>query len=207
MSETPTWFRALQVTLGVLAIILAVAVWLFYTVAIFIMILLFAVSLMIIGFSGIFEGLDKTLPGWRRGLWLTLGLLSIVIAFMVIAFPLSGISLLIILLGIGLLFNGFTGIIQGAADSELDSWYRALLVILGVLIIIVSFFVLLNPTLGTILWYWPPYILPLPGTSIPPLGFYSILPSIGYVLLVFFLSLGFVVRGIQAILSGLRGKQ
>ena len=207
MSETPTWFRALQVTLGVLAIILAVAVWLFYTVAIFTMIFLFAVSLMVIGFSGIFEGFDKTLPGWRRGLWLTLGLLSIVIAFMVIVFPLVGISLLIILLGIGLLFNGFTGIIQGASDSELDSWYRALLVILGVLVIIVSFFVLLNPTLGIVLWYWPPYILPLPGTSIPPLGFYSILPSIGYVLLVFFLSLGFVVRGIQAILSGIRGKQ
>lgn len=207
MSEKPTWFRALQVTLGLLAIILAIAVWLFYTVAIFTMILLFAVSLMFIGFTGIFEGLGETHPEWRRAVWLILGILTVVIAFVVIVFPLFGITLLIILLGLGLLFNGFMGIINGASYSELAGWYRALLIILGILIIILSFFVLLNPTLGTILWYWPPYILALPGTYIPPLGFYSIIPSIGYVLLVFFLSLGFIIRGIQAILSGVKGKQ
>ncbi len=206
MSEIPTWYRATQIILGSLAITLAILVWLYYTVAIFTMILLFAASLMVIGFLVLISGFgDQTLPGWRRALWLILGLLSVLIAFAVIVFPSIGISVLIILLGIGLLFNGFTGIIRGASDTEPPGWYRALLIVLGLLIVIASFFVLMNPTLGTILWYWPPFVLILPGTSIPAFGFYSIVPSFGYLLLVLFLSLGFIIRGIQAILSGARG--
>lgn len=206
MSEAPTWYRGLQVTFGLIAIVLAVAVWLYYTVAIFIMILLFAVSLLVIGFSGIIDGYgNTTLPLWRRALWLVLGLLSVVIAFAVIVFPATGISILILLLGIGLLINGLMGIISGALDSETPGGFRALLVIFGLIVFILSFYVIANPTLGTILWYWPPYVLILPGTSIPSFGFYQILPSFGYLLLVLFLSLGFIVRGIQAIIAGVKG--
>ncbi|MHA1210094.1 MAG: hypothetical protein ACTSRF_12855 [Candidatus Freyarchaeota archaeon] len=83
------------------------------------MILLFAVSLLVIGFSGIIDGYgNTTLPLWRRALWLVLGLLSVVIAFAVIVFPATGISILILLLGIGLLINGLMGIISGDLDSE-----------------------------------------------------------------------------------------
>ncbi|MEX2723661.1 MAG: DUF308 domain-containing protein [Candidatus Freyarchaeota archaeon] len=205
MSQAPGWYRALLVILGLVAIMFAVAVWLYYTVAIFTMILLFAFSLTSIGLVGVSVGLENKglTSGWRI-LWLTLGIISLAIAVIVIAFPLIGISILIILLGVGLLFNGFSGIIQGALDSELDTGYRALLLPFGILIVIASFFILLNPTLGTILWYWPPLLLLLSGTYIPPIGFYTIIPSAGYLLLVFFLSLGFIIRGIQAILSGIR---
>ncbi|MBS7249070.1 MAG: DUF308 domain-containing protein [Candidatus Freyarchaeota archaeon] len=205
MSQAPGWYRALLVILGLVAIMFAVAVWLYYTVAIFTMILLFAFSLISIGLVGVSVGLEnKGLPSGWRILWLTLGIISLAIAVIVIAFPLIGISILIILLGVGLLFNGFNGIIQGALDSELDTGYRVLLLFFGILIVIASFFILLNPTLGTILWYWPPLLLLLNGTYIPPIGFYTIIPSAGYLLLVFFLSLGFIIRGIQAILSGIR---
>jgi uncharacterized membrane protein HdeD (DUF308 family) len=190
-----------------MSITFAVAVWLFYTVAIFTMILLFAFSLLIVGLVGVSVGLeDKELPTGWRALWLVLGITSLVIAVIVIVFPLIGISILIILLGVGLLFNGFNGIIQGVFDSDLDTSYRALLLFFGVLIVTASLFILLNPTLGTILWYWPPFLLVLNGTCIPPIGFYFIIPSAGYLLLVFFLSLGFIIRGIQAILLGIKGR-
>ncbi len=207
MSQAPSWYRALLAILGLMAITFAVAVWLFYTVAIFTMILLFAFSLLIVGLVGVSVGLeDKELPSEWRVLWLVLGITSLVIAVIVIVFPLIGISILIILLGVGLLFNGFNGIIQGAFDSDLDTGYRALLLFFGILIVTASFFILLNPTLGTILWYWPPFLLVLNGTYIPPIGFYFIIPSAGYLLLVFSLSLGFIIRGIQAILLGIKGR-
>lgn len=206
MSEIlPGWYRALQIILGVIAIVLAVAVWIYYSFAVAFMIFLFSFALMFIGLAGIIVGAGgKTLPSWRRGLDLVLGLLSILIAILVIIFPLTGISILIILLGIGLLINGVLGITSGVSNTNLPDWHRALYIIFGAVLVIFSVLILINPTLGTIMWNG---ILPLTGNYIPPFGFYYVMPSPGYLLLVLLLSIGLIIRGIQAIISGTRGTE
>ncbi|MEM3586969.1 MAG: DUF308 domain-containing protein [Candidatus Jordarchaeaceae archaeon] len=199
---SPELYSALQITLGSIAVILAVAVWIYYTFAIALMIFLFAFALIFIGVSVILAGVGgETLPPWRRSLEIVFGSLSIVIAILTIAFPLTGISLLITLLGIGLIIIGVSGIVSGISNTELPEWHRALYITIGVLLFILSIIVLMNPTLGTIIWNG---ILPIPGNYIPPLGFYYVIPSLGYLLLVFLLSMGLAIRGIQSIIAGIK---
>lgn len=207
MSQNPGWYRGLQIILGIIAIILAIAVWMYISFAVLFMVFLFGFSLMFIGFAGIASGFAVgEISGWRRALGVILGIISVFISFMVIFYPSMGISVLILLLGIGLLISGVLGIVQGATDSVLPGWQRALYIIFGILIFILSFYVIANPTLGTIL-YIPilPVIWILPGVFLPTFGIYYVIPSIGYLLLVVFLSLGLIIRGIQAIISGARG--
>jgi uncharacterized membrane protein HdeD (DUF308 family) len=174
------------------------------------MVFLFAFALMVAGLSGIVSGAGSTsISSWRRDLSIVLGVLSILLAILVMIFPLTGISLLIILLAIGLLINGIIGIDSGAANSDLPGWHRAIYIILGVVIVIFSIIILLEPTLGTIYWIpiVPPLIIPLSGTSLPPWGLYFVTPSLGYFLLVFLLSIGLMIRGIHSIISGARGTE
>jgi uncharacterized membrane protein HdeD (DUF308 family) len=201
----PSLYRALQILLGVSAIILAVAVWVYYSFAVALMIFLFAFALMFVGISVFIIGaMGKILPSWRKSLDIALGALSILIAILVIIFPLTGISILIILLGIGLFIIGVSGITTGISNQDLPDWHRTLYIIFGAVIIILSIFILINPTLGTIMWNG---ILPISGNFIPPIGFYYVIPSPGYLLLVFLLSIGLTIRGIQAIIAGARGTE
>ncbi|MEM2144632.1 MAG: hypothetical protein QW279_04675, partial [Candidatus Jordarchaeaceae archaeon] len=96
---------------------------------------------------------------------------------------------------------GVSGIISGASNTELPDWHRAIYITIGALLIILAIIILMNPTLGTIIWNG---ILPIPGNYIPPFGFYYIIPSAGYLLLVFLLSVGLAIRGIQSIIAGIR---
>ena len=201
----PSLYRALQILLGVIAIVLAVAVWVYYSFAVAFMIFLFAFALVFIGMSVFIIGAGgKTLPSWRRSLDVALGSLSILIAILVIIFPITGISMLIILLGIGLLICGVSGITTGVSNLDLPEWHRATYIFFGAVLAILSIFILMNPTLGTILWNG---ILPISGSYIPPIGFYYVIPSPGYLLLVFLLSIGLTIRGIQTIIAGTRGTE
>lgn len=207
MSEMfPGIYRVLQILLGVIAIISAVAVWIYYSFAEALMIFLFAFALMLIGVSMIIVVVagGKTIPSWRKILDIALGALSILITILVIISPLTGISMLIILLGIGLFICGVSGITTGVSNLDLPDWHRALYIIFGSVVIVLSIFILINPTIGTIMWYG---ILPISGSYIPPFGFYYVIPSPGYLLLVFLLSIGLIIRGIQSIIAGARGTE
>jgi uncharacterized membrane protein HdeD (DUF308 family) len=210
--KLPNWYRGIQIVLGIVAIVLAVLVLLLFEFAVAFMIFLFALGLMIVGFSGIISGASSTaIPSWRRSLSIVLGVLSIVVAILAIIFPLTGISILIILLAIGLLINGIIGIDSGATNSDLPGWHRAIYVILGVVLVVFSIIILLEPTLGTIYWL-PiippvPFLIPLSGTFLPPWGLIFLTPSLGYFLLVFLFSIGLMIRGIHSIVSGARGTE
>lgn len=211
MSEAlPNWYRGIQIVLGIAAIILAFAVWIFYAFSVALMIVIFAFALMVIGLSGVASGTaGTTLPTWRRGLSIALGVISILLAILVIIFPSSGISFLIVLLAIGLFISGVIGISSGASNADLPSWHRALYIIIGAVIIIFSVIILLEPTLGTIWWIpiIPAIPFPIPVTSIPSWGLIYVNPSTGYLLLVLLLSVGLMIRGIQSIVSGARGTE
>jgi uncharacterized membrane protein HdeD (DUF308 family) len=203
------WYRILQIFLGIVSIILAVAVWAYFSVSVIFVIFLFTFALITTGLSGIVSGASgRTLIPMRRILEFVLGVILIVVAILVVLFPSLGISFLIVLLGIGLLLNGIIDIVSGAANASLQSWQRYLYIIFGVVLLIFSIVILINPTLGTILWITVvDGILLVPGTFLPSFGFYYIIPSFGYLLLVALLSVGLIIRGIHAIISGSVGTE
>ncbi len=55
----------------------------------------------------------RKLPGWVRALAIVTGIISIVAAFIVLIYPAIGVAWLIVILAIGLLFNGIFRLAAG----------------------------------------------------------------------------------------------
>jgi len=68
------------------------------------------------------------------------------LGIIVVIFPELGIEMLIFFLAIGLMLQGIAGITVGGSDIDLSTWFRNILIILGVLSILLSFIVIFFPT-------------------------------------------------------------
>lgn len=182
MSETtlPTWLRFLNIVVGFIAIGVAFAVIWFdwvQTLTFLILIAFLGLILLVLGLSNLIGGLvSKELPIWLRLLAIVFGIIMLVLTVPVIAFPAFGELLLIWLLVIGLLMNGFNSIAFGAMITELPGWYRGWLVIIGIIGIILSFAVIA-------------------------------LPGLGYLILLIYVALGFMMFGFNALIKGITGHQ
>lgn len=83
-------------------------------------------------------------PGWLRALEVVTGLLSMVLGVLVLVFPDWGVSTLVVLLSIGLIFAGFRSI-SLVGYSSLSKALRAVSVIAGIISLIFAFLVLIFP--------------------------------------------------------------
>ena len=88
-------------------------------------------------------------PGWLRGLEIGAGLLAVILAISVFAFPGIGVATLIVLLGVGLIFAGVRSA-SVAGYGRLSKGMRTLGVITGVLSIVLAITVLVFPGLALI---------------------------------------------------------
>jgi uncharacterized membrane protein HdeD (DUF308 family) len=77
-----------------------------------------------------------------------LGILVIILSLIVMAFPLSTSVFLIILLGVALLVYGIARIVHGIGDKEKGGWSRWSSIGIGVLMIIISGFIMVVPAAG-----------------------------------------------------------
>lgn len=85
----------------------------------------------------------------HRALHLLLGVLSVVVAVIVLVFPGIGIALLVVLLAVGLLVLGFVGISLGLFGLRFSVAARLVSLIAGVIAVVFSLAALLDPGLGT----------------------------------------------------------
>ncbi len=83
-----------------------------------------------------------------RVLNIIVGLAALTLGIVVVIFPDLGIEILIFILAIGLMLQGIARITVGGSDTDLPTWFRSILIILGVLSIFLSFIVIVFPTLG-----------------------------------------------------------
>ena len=139
--------RAVDVILGIIAIILAVVVLAEPSLALLTLVFILCFAFMAMGFSGLALGIfGKHVSGWRRALEVVFGVLVLVLALVVLFDPLFGMNLLISLLAIALLFHGFRDLIAGLTFGP--AWLRAVRIIAGVLNLIFAFVVFAMPALG-----------------------------------------------------------
>lgn len=191
MAEVPTWFRALTIIFGLIMITLSIGLWFWYGVATALIVILLAIGLSVIGVDFLIRAGLKDLPAWRRAVSVVLGIIIIIAAIWALIQPSFGVTLAIVLLGIGLLISGLTGLISGLAGADMPGWQRAISIIFGILIIILAIVVLINPTPGyTIYIGFIPYFV----------------QSAGYFLLILLLSLSLLIRGIQSVYNGIVAK-
>jgi uncharacterized membrane protein HdeD (DUF308 family) len=145
-TKSPGWMRAAQIGLGVIALVLSVYI-LAYPVLTFVTIVfLLSIVLFVVGIERIIQGIVA--PGKSRWGTIGLGVLVLIISIIVMAFPGAFGVFLIILLAIGLLFDGIARVYHGATDKTRGRWLRIFSIAAGVIEIGLSLTILAAPVIG-----------------------------------------------------------
>ena len=116
----PTWLRAADIVFGVLAFVLSLVVIFSPSVAVTTLVVLLYFALFVRGVAALsMAGAAKMLAPRLRAASAAVGVLSIVLALVFLAFPGLAIGTLIFLLSIGLLFVGIEAIAAGVIGREI----------------------------------------------------------------------------------------
>jgi uncharacterized membrane protein HdeD (DUF308 family) len=147
-TKSPGWLRAAQIGLGVIALIISIYI-LAYPVMTFVtLVLLLGVILFVVGIERIIQGIAA--PGRSRWGTVGLGILVLIISIIVMAFPTAVGVFLIILLAIGLLFDGIARVYHGATDRTRRRWSRIFSIVAGAIEIGVSIMIMVSPAIGAV---------------------------------------------------------
>jgi uncharacterized membrane protein HdeD (DUF308 family) len=144
----PRWFRAVQIGLGALTIILSIFALAFPGFTFLSIVVLLSVILLFVGIEKIISGIFLE----NKSRWATIGLgvLVLIFAGLAMAFPLAAAFVLVIFMGISLLFNGIARIVEGMTGKH-SGESRVFLVGVGILALVISLLVLSFPLFGIVL--------------------------------------------------------
>jgi uncharacterized membrane protein HdeD (DUF308 family) len=145
-AKAPGWSRAAQIGLGALAIILSILILVFPGTAIVSIVLIIGILLLIVGIESVISGLF--IKSRSRMASIGLGIIVIILALIVMAFPVGTTVFLIILMGIALLIDGISRLVHGFGDKESRGWSRGFRIGVGALEIIFGILVMVSPAVG-----------------------------------------------------------
>ena len=120
--KAPGWSRAAQIGLGALAIILSIVILAFPGTAIVSIVVIIGILLLIVGIESVISGFF--VKSRSRMASIGLGIIVIILAIIVMAFPVGTTVFLIILMGIALLIDGISRLVHGYGDKESRGWSR-----------------------------------------------------------------------------------
>jgi uncharacterized membrane protein HdeD (DUF308 family) len=145
MDKSPSWVRGVQIGLGILVVILSIYALAYPGAAFVSLVLILGIILFIVGIEKIISGIFLPIKG--RGATIGLGILVLIFAGFVIAFPGFTTWIITIFIGIALLFSGAASIAQAFSGRE-SGWKKAFLIGVGALLIILGIMVLVSPVFG-----------------------------------------------------------
>ena len=143
--KQPSWLRALEIITGIMSIILGITVLIYPDWGVATLIVWLSVGLMFIGIRSIALVGVKGLSNGSKALSVISGILSVILAFLVIIFPDYGVATLIWFVAFGLLIYGFTMMYLAYVLKETPGYTRGWMVAIGVLDVILSVLVLVLP--------------------------------------------------------------
>ena len=145
IEKSPTWARAVQIGLGIIVVILSIYALANPGAAFVSIVFILGIILLIIGIEKIIAGIFLPIRG--KGASIGLGILVLIFAGLVIAFPGFATWIITIFIGIALLFGGGASIAQSFSGKE-SGWRKAFLLGVGALLIIIGIIVLVSPVFG-----------------------------------------------------------
>jgi uncharacterized membrane protein HdeD (DUF308 family) len=145
LERSPTWVRAAQIGLGIIVVILSIYALAYPGAAFVSIVFILGIILLIVGIEKIIAGIFLPIRG--KAASIALGILVIIFAGLVIAYPEFATWIITIFLGIALLFGGGAAIAQAFSGKE-SGWRRAFLLGVGALLIIIGIIVLVSPVFG-----------------------------------------------------------
>ena len=134
MTKSPKWVRATQIVLGALAILLAIVA--LTNSGLTILLIFIAIVLVITGF-------EKTITGLfiahnLRFFTIGLGVLTIILAGVTLAYHIAAVRVLLLILGFTLMVDGFSRIADGLTNKSDKRLIRGFTIAVGILAIIIS---------------------------------------------------------------------
>ena len=149
-TKTPGWMRAVQIGLGIIALVLSAYVLAFPAMTFVTIVYVLGIVLLIVGIERVISGIFERSPGGSRWASVGLGILVIIIALIVMAFPVGTGVFLLILLAIALLFDGIARVIHGIRNKTTGKASRTFSVVAGVIAIGLSIAIMASPVLGAV---------------------------------------------------------
>jgi len=145
LEKSPTWVRPVQIGLGIIVVILSIYALTNPGAAFVSIVFILGIILFIVGIEKIIAGIFLPIRG--KGASIGLGILVLIFAGLVIAFPGFATWMITIFIGIALLFGGGASIAQAFSGKE-SGWRKAFLLGVGALLIILGIMVLVSPVFG-----------------------------------------------------------
>jgi uncharacterized membrane protein HdeD (DUF308 family) len=149
-TKSPGWMRAVQIGLGIIALILSAYVLAFPAMTFVTIVYVLGIVLLIVGIERVISGIFEHGSGKSRWGSVGLGILVIIIALIVMAFPVSTGVFLLILLAIALLFDGIARVIHGFGRKTAGKATRGFLIVAGAIEIGLSIAIMASPVLGAV---------------------------------------------------------
>jgi uncharacterized membrane protein HdeD (DUF308 family) len=144
--KSPGWVRAVQIGLGVLAIILSITLLVIPGAVLVSIVFLVGILLLIVGIESVISGIF--VRSKSRMASIGLGILVIILSLIVIAFPTAVGVFLLILIGIVLLIDGISRVVHGFGDKEHQGWSRWFRIGVGALEIVLGILIIVSPQFG-----------------------------------------------------------
>ena len=146
-AKSPGWVRAAQIALGVVAIALSIYILVLPGQAVVSIVFFVGILLLIVGIETVITSIFVR-SKLSRKTSLGLGILVIIMAIIVTAFPSGTTIFLIILMGVALSIDGISRVIHGFRDKESRSWSRGFSIGVGALEIALGIMIMASPALG-----------------------------------------------------------
>lgn len=139
------WVRPAQIGLGIIVVILSIYALAYPGAAFVSLVFILGIILFIVGIEKIIAGIFLPIRG--KGASIGLGILVLIFAGLVIAYPEFATWIITIFIGIALLFGGAASIAQAFSGKE-SGWRKGFLLGVGALLIIIGIIVLVSPVFG-----------------------------------------------------------
>ena len=145
-SDRPKWIFAVQIGIGILAIILAILIIINPIISLVSLVILVSILLLIVGIEKVITGIF--VKDRARLSNLGLGILVIILALIAMIFPVGTSIFLVILVAVALLFDGISRVIHGFTHKEQSKLDRGFTIGVGALEIALAIFILVSPVFG-----------------------------------------------------------
>jgi uncharacterized membrane protein HdeD (DUF308 family) len=146
--NSPSWLRLAQIGLGAIAVILSIAIMANPGLTAVLVVFTASILLLIVGIERVITGLFVQRKNRSRLVTVGLGILVILIAAAVMAFPVGTTVLLTLVLAIALLFDGISRIVHGIGDKESQGWTKAFSIGVGGVEVALSGLIMASPAFG-----------------------------------------------------------
>jgi uncharacterized membrane protein HdeD (DUF308 family) len=144
-SDRPKWISAVQIGIGVLAIILSILIIINPIISVVSLVILVSFLLLIVGIESYDRNFVKNRARFSN---IGLGILVIILALIAMTFPLGTSIFLVILVAVALLFDGISRVIHGFGHKEQSKLDRSFTIGVGIIEIALAIFILVSPVFG-----------------------------------------------------------